>query len=339
MTTSHSAWLLVPYGVQPFAVAAHEVIEYLNRIVPQDVPTTPEYCSSVLFWRDHIVPLMDFGACTGHPLVQEERHAAILAYQLEPATPLHYVAIALQEPPTRIWVSDDMACDLPEAHAMLWQRLAKSCFTNNGVATPIVSLEQLCSAAFRSDLENLENIFADYRSNPHVPPAPPKSEAQMLKYAGVDDTHVSQHDHLSVDGIQAPLTSGRYTQSIPLIRELNDLNNEFLSDLQDEDFEDLIAEDDFDDLDELDDLDDLDDLDEELDHLDTSLDLLDDDLDDLDLVDLVDDGEDLDNIDLDDWELEDDLHDVGELDDALAELEDFDEELAIGVDVDSEDSD
>lgn len=147
------AWLLTPYGVQPFAVAGHEIIEYLNVAQLHAVPTTPAHCRAAIFWRNRIVPLLDFGPLNGLYRTSATPSVAVLAYQVAPGTPLDYIAIALLEPPVKIDVDDETACDLPQEQATLWSLLVASCFSREGMATPIVSVVRLDSAEFRLYVE------------------------------------------------------------------------------------------------------------------------------------------------------------------------------------------
>lgn len=153
MSTRSKAWLLIPYGVEPFAVAEYTVMEYLSATQPHAVPLTPPHCRAVLFWRNRIVPLLDFGALAESERAITTPKAVVLAYQPEPGAPLIHIAVALREPPVRISVDDEMACALPPENETLWQLLARSCFAHDGVATPIVSVAQLDSAEFRLHVE------------------------------------------------------------------------------------------------------------------------------------------------------------------------------------------
>lgn len=153
MSTRNKAWLLVPYGAEPFAVAEHVVMEYLSATQPHAVPLTSPHCRAVLFWRNRIVPLLDFGVLAGPDRASAIPKAVVLAYQPEPGAPLIHIAVALREPPVRIVVDDGMACALPPENKMPWGLLATSCFARDGVATPIVSIARLDSAEFRLHVE------------------------------------------------------------------------------------------------------------------------------------------------------------------------------------------
>lgn len=153
MSTRNKAWLLVPYGAEPFAVAEHVVMEYLSATQPHAVPLTPPHCRAALCWRNRIVPLLDLGALAGPDRAAATPKAVVLAYQTEPGTPLIHVAVALREPPVRIVVDDEMACALPPENETPWRLLAMSCFARDGAATPIVSIAQLDSAEFRLHAE------------------------------------------------------------------------------------------------------------------------------------------------------------------------------------------
>lgn len=150
------AWLLTPYGVEPFAVAEHTVMEYLSATQPHIVPLTPPHCRAALFWRHRIVPLLDFGAPAGANRATATPKAVVLAYQTQPGVPLTYIAVALREPPVRITVDDETACALPPESEAFWRVPAVSCFSRDGAATPIVNVARLDSAEFRLCMETYD---------------------------------------------------------------------------------------------------------------------------------------------------------------------------------------
>jgi chemotaxis signal transduction protein len=313
MTTPCIAWVLSPYGVQPCAVAGHQMIEYLYAVTPYTVPLTPAHCTAVIEWRQRFVPLMDLGALVGQSSKGTTLQAAVLAYQTEPGTPVQYVAIAVQAAPVRCAVTDDLACDLPDRQQELWSWLAIACFARDGMPTPILSVAQLCSDAFRSYVESLPIVALAADDAP--PPAAPAP--------GVHDTHLS-----NVVQEYSPANSGRFDLHITdddLDSELESAED-MLDKLDDEDFvgEDAVAEEDFAEDDALDD---------ELDD-DTSMDLelLDDEEDTEDFLedtDVLDEDEDFDDEDVNDDDDEamlpgmDDSEEVEEAEDA-ANADDLD---------------
>ncbi|MCK7470301.1 MAG: chemotaxis protein CheW [Desulfomicrobium escambiense] len=179
MSTRNKAWLLVPYGAEPFAVAEHVVMEYLGATQPHAVPLTPPHCRAAFFWRNRIAPLLDFGALAGSDRAVTMPKAVVLAYQPEPGTPLIHIAVALREPPVRIVVDDGMACALPPENEMPWRLLARSCFARDGVATPIVSIARLDSAEFRLHVEaNCADIDEDEAASTTPPRHRPRCRWQ-----------------------------------------------------------------------------------------------------------------------------------------------------------------
>jgi chemotaxis signal transduction protein len=153
MSAPVSAWLLTPHGLPPVAIAEFEMIEYLGGARPQPVLAAPAHCAAVLFWREHIIPLLDLGALAGQPAREAVQKAAVLAYQDTPGEPLHYIALAIQRAPAKIQVADESACALPGKHAEVWSLLARACFARDGEPTPIVSIRALGSTDFRGYVE------------------------------------------------------------------------------------------------------------------------------------------------------------------------------------------
>jgi hypothetical protein len=323
MSARSKAWVLMPRGLPPVAVADHEVIEYLTIAEPRPVPVTPAHAGAVIFWRDRIVPLMDFTAVDGQASLVTGK-TVVLGYQLEPGTPLNYVAIALREAPTRLVVDDETVCGLPEIYAELWDRLAKACFSRDDVATPIVSIATLCSAEFR-------NFLNDYAIEPWLPEDNAvnglMTAAQGLDSSGVPTITANQDTAQIIDFGQ------------PKTKSLEDAD--FADEDLDDDWSDMSDEDEDEDgadswLDE--DFDDDDDDDEDLDFA-ADDDAWDDDFDD---GEDEDDGDDSWNDDLEDdsdsdWDDEKEFAPVEDDEDSKALLDEEDDLGDFDDDFDSDD--
>ncbi len=152
----HSAWrVVVGDGVQ-IAVADNEMFEYVVDPQLQSVPFTPIYCSNVMLWREQIVPVMDLSLLVSKPpSVKMPVTVAIVAYQTKPREPLEYLGLLTREPPVRVTVVDDQACDLPASDTDFWEskELALACFNCDGQPTPVVNIAHLCSERFRKSIE------------------------------------------------------------------------------------------------------------------------------------------------------------------------------------------
>ncbi len=152
----HSAWrVVVGDGVQ-VAVTDYEMFEYVVEPQLHPVPFTPAYCSNVMFWRELIIPVMDFSLLVNKsPGVKMQQTVVIVAYQTKPREPLEYLGLLTQEPPARITVVDDQACDLPTSDTNFWEskELALACFEYDDQPTPVINIAHLCSEKFRKSIE------------------------------------------------------------------------------------------------------------------------------------------------------------------------------------------
>lgn len=155
-TDTNSAWrLVVGEGIQ-IAVTDYEMVEYVIDPQLYPVPITPVHCSNAMLWREQIVPVMDFSLLFGKtPCVNSPVTVAVVAYQIKPLEPLDYLGLLTQEPPARVTVVDDQACDLPTSDNDFWESmgLAFACFYCDNQPVPIIDIAHLCSESFRRSTE------------------------------------------------------------------------------------------------------------------------------------------------------------------------------------------
>ncbi|MCB1808282.1 MAG: hypothetical protein KDJ99_24980, partial [Candidatus Competibacteraceae bacterium] len=156
MADQSHAWLLAPLGMRPVIVAQHAVQQYLTDFHLLAVPFTPAHCSTAIIWQERIVPVLNLGGLAGESY-RSGFKLAVLAYQQEPLTPLHYVALAVAEAPERISVADDDVCDPPAEDVELWAILAQTWVKRDNLPTPIISIAKLDSIEF---CRYVERVFA-----------------------------------------------------------------------------------------------------------------------------------------------------------------------------------
>lgn len=141
-----NGWLLHLAGGGHAAIGLLE----LSYLFPEEppayaVPCTPAHTSRVIVWQQRLVPVIDL-----HARVFEAgagRTAKMVGIVHSGADPANASAglgaLMLSRAPEQIQVSDDQACDLPEALAP-WAPLAVSCFLHplHG-PTPILDVPAL----------------------------------------------------------------------------------------------------------------------------------------------------------------------------------------------------
>ena len=150
MTVSE-AWLLDCGNSLAIAVGDHEMAEYVQDRNFYSVPGSPEYCSSVLIWRENIVPVMDLCALHFGPAgVQANSLVCLLNYQEEPNAPLQHLALRVVKTPQKIRVDDEHACAIPEGlQGSVLKQISLACFNYDDLPVLVLDIARLCSADFR----------------------------------------------------------------------------------------------------------------------------------------------------------------------------------------------
>ncbi|MEW5757503.1 MAG: hypothetical protein AB1810_14505 [Pseudomonadota bacterium] len=143
MNNALFAWVL-PCGNQyQIAVAEYQMVEFVQNPACIEVPLTPAHCRSGLIWRKHFAPIVDLARLAGASHTETMNGVTIIAYQPQPHAPVGYLALRNTAPPTRVVISDEQACPLPEDYPQAWLELTLSCVSIQGRATPILDLSRL----------------------------------------------------------------------------------------------------------------------------------------------------------------------------------------------------
>lgn len=142
------AWLLRAADDIAFAVAQHEMVEYLTDPRVQRVPLANPFCDRLALWRDTLIPIVDFACLLRGASATVQRALSIVAYQPGRLEPLAYLGIWVDAPPSHVDVSDEQACELPQT----WREphlaaLALACFEHKDTAVPILDIAELASVS------------------------------------------------------------------------------------------------------------------------------------------------------------------------------------------------
>lgn len=138
------AWVLDVGSGRRVAAGTHHVVEYLLSPKTIRLPRVPTHCPGVLIWRGRILPTVDLAPLWSSPAPasHEPCGAIILAYQDALGNPLRYGALLVYATPEETWVSNDMACPLPEESSAL-QYFACACFANQQQPIPVLDTTKL----------------------------------------------------------------------------------------------------------------------------------------------------------------------------------------------------
>ncbi len=140
------AWMMNVGTGRRVAAGTHHVVEYLLSPETIGLPLAPAHCPAVLIWREQIIPSVDLARLSPSqaPPTHAWHGAVVLAYQEAPSKPLRYGALLVYAAPEETWVSNDMACPLPEESAA-FRYFTCACFAHQEQAIPVVDTARLFS--------------------------------------------------------------------------------------------------------------------------------------------------------------------------------------------------
>lgn len=141
------AWLLNFGGGRCAALGLREVLHVAHSPQIASIPQTPPHCSQVLVMEERLLPAWDVAAWLGTAAPgRATTLAAIVGYQESRRAPVQFGALLIAEPPVRITVSDEEACELPPAPTR-WRAIAMSCVSHGNEPVPILDLRLMFSHA------------------------------------------------------------------------------------------------------------------------------------------------------------------------------------------------
>jgi chemotaxis signal transduction protein len=159
LVVSTPAWVLAPSEHYKIAIGESFMAEYVRDSLLHDIPGALNYCNQVLLWRDNFIPVIDINVILGDGALNDS-HIAVVAYQEYAGQRPQYVAIKILGEVERVTVSDDMACDWPEAYPPELQPIVESLFMHQEKLVSIVSIADLCNEGYRDYIAQLEEIRA-----------------------------------------------------------------------------------------------------------------------------------------------------------------------------------
>lgn len=140
-----TAWVVDLGHHRSVAVGERELLHLLPEPHLFDVPCTPAHCARVLSWQDLLLPVWDLRVWLGDTVgLTMPNLVAVVGYQLAAGQMPFFGALVLTEPPLRLQVTDEQACELPEGAP--WQDIACSCFRHGEQTVPILDLRAMFAA-------------------------------------------------------------------------------------------------------------------------------------------------------------------------------------------------
>jgi chemotaxis signal transduction protein len=152
------AWMLALGNGLRAAVSEIEMQHLLSAPRLFEIPGSPFHCRHVCIWNSRLLPIMDLKAwLMGYAGPQDKPLVAVVGYQSCPGvsvgsahalhTRVQLGGLLLRRIPTRVLVSDDRACELPDSDVD-WRDISISCFSDEGNdAVPILDLSRIFSDA------------------------------------------------------------------------------------------------------------------------------------------------------------------------------------------------
>lgn len=139
------SWVLALGDSLRAAVSERELVHLIEAPVLLEVPLSPPYCRHVVAWNQMLLPAMDLSAwLLGSSPHNSRSLAGVFAYQARRGANPDYGALLLADIPTRIRVTDNLACGLPK-NPPTWRSVAISCFKQDKKAIPILDLRHIFS--------------------------------------------------------------------------------------------------------------------------------------------------------------------------------------------------
>lgn len=133
------------------ALPLHTTLEIVEEPEIFPIPGSAPYGLGILPWQEGWIPVVDLARLLlrqDTPLEDGKiRYVLALAYQRVAGEPLEYCAVLLPNLPETAFVSDDMACKLPD-DSPIWPQVSLSCFTYKGEPTPIVDTGRLFGRSY-----------------------------------------------------------------------------------------------------------------------------------------------------------------------------------------------
>jgi chemotaxis signal transduction protein len=132
------ARILTTRGGAKFALSAGVTLEVIERPEAIRVPGSAPHVLGLLAWRERRIPLIDPDGALGVPCkTTPARYALVIAFEETPGVQVEHGALALEQLPQFVTVSDTQACDAP----LRWREQALACFILGGEAIPVLGAE------------------------------------------------------------------------------------------------------------------------------------------------------------------------------------------------------
>ena len=132
------ARILTTRGGAKFALSAGVTLEVIERPEAIRVPGSAPHVLGLLAWRERRIPLIDPDGALGIPCkATPARYALVIAFEPTPGVQVEHGALALEQLPQFVTVSDSQACDAPQR----WREHALACFILDGEAIPVLGSE------------------------------------------------------------------------------------------------------------------------------------------------------------------------------------------------------
>ena len=146
MSSLARAWVMDVGAGRRVAAGTHHVVEYMLWPPIIGLPLAPAHCPAVLIWRERILPSIDLAGLSPKrgPVGDAWEGAVVLAYQEAPGKPLRYGALRVYAAPKETWVSNDMACPLPE-ESVAFRYFTSACFADQEQAVHVLDTTKLFS--------------------------------------------------------------------------------------------------------------------------------------------------------------------------------------------------
>jgi chemotaxis signal transduction protein len=138
-----TAWILKLTEELRVAVAEQQMLHLVDNPVLEDTADATPYCRGLLHWQGEKLAVIDLAALLNHrSALGKTKLIGIFAYSDPSMTIPRFVALAIDNIPSRKLINDNQACALP--HELYdWSAYSIACFSDEGYAVPVLNLDAI----------------------------------------------------------------------------------------------------------------------------------------------------------------------------------------------------
>lgn len=144
-----AAWILTIESDIKVAVSQYEMTHIDENPQLKKVPKSPSWCSEIMIWKDHVIPVFDFSnnmqkdsGPSGSKCI-----VAIMKYFDKVENSFRYGALKIIQPPVLETVNNDRSCQISSINKNWSKVIISGFYDNSEIEVAILDIESLFSRA------------------------------------------------------------------------------------------------------------------------------------------------------------------------------------------------